>query len=226
MTCASCATELDGILYSQRSVELAVVQGSDNHSSLPHYLVNKIHLQWPPPLLPPPPPMTVSGLGCAATYDGQWPGRCVRSTGYYGTGYSNNEACTITNPPAVPISVTSFSVEAHSSCAWDHLTVNGALYCGSNSPDGIVSDGTSIEWRTDGNTTGPGWELCFPVSTAYVNCGNPCTSQTIDLESVGLKTGNVYTVRLRETNAAWFVGKALCCPSLWPQLSGLIMPSL
>ena len=50
-----------------------------------------------------------------------------------------------------------------------------------------------------------------PISTV-LNCGNPCTNQTIDLESVGLKTGNVYTVRLRETNAAWLVGKALCCP--------------
>ena len=100
-----------------------------------------------------------SGLGCAVYPTA---GRCVRSTGYGGAGYLDNQACTITNPPAVPISVTSFSVEAHSSCAYDHLTVNGARYCGSNSPEGIVPDGTPIEWRTDGSATRAGWKLCFP----------------------------------------------------------------
>ena len=54
MTCASCATELDGILYSQKSVELDVAQGGDKDNSLPHYLVNTIHLRFPAP--PPPPP--------------------------------------------------------------------------------------------------------------------------------------------------------------------------
>ena len=44
MTCASCATELDGILYSQKSVELDVAQGGDKDSSLPDYLVNTIQL--------------------------------------------------------------------------------------------------------------------------------------------------------------------------------------
>ena len=48
MTCASCATELDGILYSQKSVELAVAQGGDKHSSLPNYLVNTIYQRLPP----------------------------------------------------------------------------------------------------------------------------------------------------------------------------------
>ena len=40
------------------------------------------------------------------------------------------------------------------------------------------------------------------------NCSNPCTSQTIDLESIhGLVAGDVYTVRLHETNAASVGGK-------------------
>ena len=97
MTCESCTTELDGILYSQESVELAVVQGGDNHSSLPDYLVNTIQL--------------------------------------------------------------------------------GA-----------------------------------PWNSTVLNCGNPCTSQTIDLESIGLAAGDVYTVWLRETNAARVVGKGLLSP--------------
>ena len=122
----------------------------------------------PPPLPPPPPqlPMMVSGGGCAVFPPA---GQCVRSTGYGGTGYSNNEACRITNPPAVPISVTSFSVEAHSSCAWDHLTVNGARYCGSNSPEGIVPDGTSIEWRGGCGDT-PNWSNGRPFDSHEYGC--------------------------------------------------------
>ena len=105
--------------------------------------------------------VSITGLGCA------FDGRCVRSTGYGGTGYSNNQACTITNPPAVLISVTSFAVETHSTCAYDYLTVNGARYCGSSSPEGVVPDGTPIEWHTDGSVILEGWELCFPLPIAW-----------------------------------------------------------
>ena len=95
MTCASCATELDGILYSQKSVELAVVQGGDKDNSNPSYMVNTIQL--------------------------------------------------------------------------------GA-----------------------------------PWNSTVLNCGNPCTSQTIDLESIGLAAGDVYTVWLRETNAIRLLKRGLC----------------
>ena len=137
----------------------------------------------PPPL--PPPPTWVSGSGCAMV------GRCVRSTGYGdGTNYLNNEACTIHNPPAVPISVTNFAVDG--SCGWssscvsfsydrfpaddccwlylngpipcsgDYLSVNGyAGYC-ETSPQGVVPDpSVPIKWQTDGSGTMAGWELCF-----------------------------------------------------------------
>ena len=87
--------------------------------------------------------MAVTGLGCTLNPSAGW---CVRSTGYGSTGYSNHEACTITNPPAVPISVTSFAVEWDlASCSYDYLTVNGARYCGSSSPEGVVPDGTPIQ---------------------------------------------------------------------------------
>lgn len=94
MTCASCATELDGILYSQTSAELDVAQGGDDTSSMFNYLVNTIHLK-----------------------------------------------------------------------------ILGA-----------------------------------PSSTV-LNCGHPCTSQTIDLEGMGLAAGDAYTVWLRETNATRVVEK-------------------
>ena len=145
-----------------------------------------------PPLLPPPPPllpMMVSGGGCAVYPPA---GQCVRSTGYGGTGYSNNEACTINNLPAVPISVTSFSVDANRSsdyrCVRDYLTVNGARYCGSNSPEGIVPNGTSIEWRTDSSKTRPGWELCFPQAPPPPP---PPSQPLLDLyQPIGDATGN------------------------------------
>ena len=95
MTCASCATELDGILYSQKSVELAVVQGGDKDNSNPSYMVNTIQL--------------------------------------------------------------------------------GA-----------------------------------PWNSTVLNCGSPCTSQTIDLETIGLAAGDVYTVWLRETNAIRLLKRGLC----------------
>ena len=116
----------------------------------------------PSPPSPPAPPMEVTGLGCAV--DPLAAGRCVRSTGYGGTGYSDNEACTIINPPAVPISVTSFEVERPLSqnCIYDYLTLNGIRYCGTVSPEGVVPDGTPIQWYTDGSATFAGWELCFP----------------------------------------------------------------
>jgi len=112
-------------------------------------------------------------------------GQCVRSTAY-------NEPCTITNPPAVPISVTSFSVDANRSsdylCVGDYLTVNGALYCGSSSPEGIVPDGTSIEWHTNSRRTSPGWELCFPQAPPPPP---PPSQPLLDLsQPIGDATGN------------------------------------
>ena len=126
--------------------------------------------------------MTVSGSGCTMV------GRCVRSTGYGdGTNYLNNEACTIHNPPAVPIKVTSFAVAGwcgwSSSCmGWtydggdccmlhlygeypcsgDYLSVNGwPGYCES-SPEGVIPNpSVPITWHTDGRRTDKGWELCF-----------------------------------------------------------------
>ena len=70
----------------------------------------------------------------------------------------------ITNPPAVPISVTSLAVEVSTGCTFDYLIVNGVRYCGmpTVSLEGVVPDGTPIEWRTDSGKTTAGWELCFP----------------------------------------------------------------
>ena len=119
--------------------------------------------------------LVVVGSGCAVIKKSR--SSCVQSTGYGDrTDYFNNEACTITTPPAIRISVTSFAVEPcepaegcpQPSCAYDHLTVNGIKYCGSDSPDGVVTDGSPIVWRTDSSSTMAGWELCLPLRPMQV----------------------------------------------------------
>ena len=77
--------------------------------------------------------------------------------------YENLKACNITNPSAVPISVETFAVEgAYKGRCYDFLTVNGARYCGTEGPEGIVPDGSPIGWISDEGDTEAGWKLCFP----------------------------------------------------------------
>ena len=109
--------------------------------------------------------MKIIGDGCHVV-DG-----CVRSRNYP-SSYSDHDTCTILNLPAHPISVTSFDVENANQigCIWDHLTVNNRRYCGTNSPEGVVPDGTPIEWKADYSVTKSGWEICFrpEVKTAML----------------------------------------------------------
>ena len=108
------AAEVDAIALSAN----AVLAGTPNRftiggAGLALFLVRPSPPPSPPmpppsPPSPPAPPMKVIGLGCALS---PLDGRCVQSSGYGGAGYSDNEACTIINPPTVPISVTSFEVE-------------------------------------------------------------------------------------------------------------------
>ena len=88
------------------------------------------------------------------------------SVTYNGTSnYENLKACTITNPPAVPISVETFAVEdAVKGTCYDFLTVNNVSYCGTEGPEGIVPDGSPIKWISDGGETEAGWKLCFPAT--------------------------------------------------------------
>ena len=110
--------------------------------------------------------MTVNGEGCEVDPADE---RCVQSISVTKKGeskYENLKACTITNPSAVPISVETFAVEgAYKGRCYDFLTVNGARYCGTEGPEGIVPDGSSIiEWLSDKGDTEAGWKLCFPPS--------------------------------------------------------------
>ena len=109
--------------------------------------------------------MTVNGEGCKVDPADE---RCVQSISatYNGeSNYENLKACTITNPLAVPISVETFAVEgAYKGKCYDFLTVNGALYCGTEGPEGIVPDGSPIEWISDKGDTEAGWKLCFPAT--------------------------------------------------------------
>ena len=59
------------------------------------------------------------------------------------------------------------------------------------------------EDNSDSNYLVNALNLDFGPRALVLNCGNPCKNQTIDLESIhGLIAGDVFIVRLRETNAA------------------------
>ena len=108
--------------------------------------------------------MAVNGEGCEVDPADE---RCVQSIGVTNKkgepNYENDQKCTITNPPAVPISVETFAVEgAYKGKCYDFLTVNGARYCGTEGPEGIVPDGSPIEWISDKGGTEADWKLCFP----------------------------------------------------------------
>eukprot|EP00964_Phaeocystis_antarctica_P153808 scaffold122226_cov60-Phaeocystis_antarctica.AAC.1 len=77
-------------------------------------------------------------------------------------GYETSQECTITNPPAVPISVETFAVEIFRVYCADYLSVNGVLYCSTEGPEGIVPDGSPIKWSSDRADIAQGWKICFP----------------------------------------------------------------
>ncbi|EOD26646.1 hypothetical protein EMIHUDRAFT_236694 [Emiliania huxleyi CCMP1516] len=98
------------------------------------------------------PPVNVSSP-CSLT-DGGW---CAASPNYPNS-YGINEECTISGVPPVGLEVIGFDVEAHSSCSWDYLTVNGITYCGTSGPSGAVAEDGVIEWRSDGIVVKSGWK--------------------------------------------------------------------
>ena len=88
---------------------------------------------------------------------------CVQSVKYGESKYEDNKSCTITHPPAGSISVISLDVEVafKGNCVADYLTVNGARYCGTDSPEGVVPNGSPIEWHADKSYAEAGWKICF-----------------------------------------------------------------
>ena len=216
MTCKSCPTKLDGILYSQRKLSLDVVQGGDEDNSNRNYLVNTLQLDFCPTPPPPPPPPT------PPVYSFIYSGDCPSNGLQYITTY---EECGRAGE----------TLGMQVNAAWyansGYPSGNRQKYCGTwgdkrylhfnSQTSGRGSNGYSILQQAGS----PSWQVCKrspppssspppaspapPLPPGYrpcrrvFDCGNPCTSQTIDLASIhGLVAGDVYTVRLRETNAA------------------------
>ena len=77
-------------------------------------------------------------------------GLCARSLNYPNK-YNHNDACTISNVPAVPLTVLWKGVQDCTNCACDYLEIDGTRYCNSNPlTSGAVATGGSISWQTDG----------------------------------------------------------------------------
>ena len=95
-------------------------------------------------------------------------GRCIKDRiGNYG----NSERCTFSARRAFTLEVPEFSVEQHSSCAYDWLDIGGIRYCGYSAShtkylrDGAVSvvPGDVVSWKTDGSVVRSGFTICAPV---------------------------------------------------------------
>ena len=82
-------------------------------------------------------------------------GACVESDGYGAGGYSDAQACSITLQPSAALEVISFAVEDY----FDHMTISGTQYTGTNGPAGVIPT-TTIEWTSDHMVPAAGWKLC------------------------------------------------------------------
>jgi hypothetical protein len=91
-------------------------------------------------------------------------GNCATSPGYPDF-YGDNEQCTISNVPLVPLRVVSFDVERGRSCGFDALILGSRKYCGGVGPDNEVAVGGTIVWVSDMSETRPGWEICWPPAS-------------------------------------------------------------
>ena len=81
--------------------------------------------------------------------------------------------------------------------------LDGTLYSQRNLSLDVVQGGDKDNSNSNYLVNTLNLDFGAPSGALVFNCGNPCTSQTIDLESIhGLVAGDVLTLRLRETNAA------------------------
>ena len=82
-------------------------------------------------------------------------GACVESDGYGAGGYQDAQSCSITLQPSAALEVISFAVED----GYDHMTISGTQYTGTNGPAGVIPT-TTIEWTSDHMVPAAGWKLC------------------------------------------------------------------
>ena len=203
VTCKSCPTKLDGILYSQRNfLSLDVKTGGDPDSSISNYMVNTLQLDFEAPIITTGPCIVRGNCVCTSNYAGSsGPSLCGPSAESTTSTYGNYEQCSVSfGSSAKPLTVYHFDTEQR----YDKLEVNGVAYHGSG--DGpLAVTASTMDWTSDSSIQSTGWKICVgaPSGALLFNCGNPCKNQTIDLESIhGLVAGDVFIVRLRETNAA------------------------
>ena len=97
-------------------------------------------------------------------------GACVESDGYGSGGYEDSQSCSITLQPSAALEVISFAVEDY----FDHMTISGTQYTGTNGPAGVVPT-TTIEWSSDDYTgsADAGWKLCVSGGGAVAASPSP-----------------------------------------------------
>lgn len=75
--------------------------------------------------------------------------------------YGNREACTIRADVPIYVTATSFDTES----GFDYITIGSRRYSGRSGPRNVrLAAGSTIQWRTDGSVTRPGFVLCASTS--------------------------------------------------------------
>jgi hypothetical protein len=78
---------------------------------------------------------------------------------YYGTSFAT---CVILNVPAVPLRVIDFEVQDHNpTCFDDALVIGSRVFCGENSPEGVVAIDGMIRYRSALWGSGGLWKICW-----------------------------------------------------------------
>jgi hypothetical protein len=87
--------------------------------------------------------------------------------------YGNNERCTISVLQDTYLTVSgTFSIQGcgNNGC-YDYFTINDSTtpLATASSLDGLfLPAGSTMRWRTNGNTVGAGWTLCGSVSNSFL----------------------------------------------------------
>ena len=105
---------------------------------------------------------------------------CVHSPNWP-QNYDHDVECTFRPATSGWLDVASFHIEAHHSCFWDHVTVQGTQYCDDIGPQGVaVTPNTTMSFVSDYSVAHEGFQICLG-STFTGTVPPPTFSPTISV---------------------------------------------
>lgn len=142
-------------------------------------------------------------------------------SGGSGSPYSNGEHRILTFSPGsdVTMTFTSFSVENHSSCGYDYMSIYDGpttsstligTYCGTTSPGTVASTTGSLTilFHSDGGVTSTGWAAtwnCCSVNAGSISAGTDpiCNGSSTTLTLSGHSGGTSLQWQSSPNNSTW-----------------------